>query len=331
MREGDYPPVVVTATDRGAFLPALALIQALAQNSLGTNLLLLAIGLLKREERRLLDLAASVCLDLQIVPMDPESLQGATLRSSHLSRAAYARLFLPETLPHLDRAIWLDADTVVLGDLAPLWTTDLQGALIAAVPDYFIAAEEIAATGSSRCAYFNSGVMLIDLARWRREGLQTRALGLMTQPDLICEDQSVLNRLCVGRVKLLDVRWNFHAGRFLEYSPAQRHIHPTILHFCGAKKPWREPVPFGNIFLGYLPVDDRMLVVKGFERQTLSRRAELIRRRLCGLLFLRQKHWRATVAAALVMLAERRLGWRGKIAVSLRAQSGRGGSGRASV
>lgn len=307
MRDGISRPVVVTAADRRAILPALALIQSLALNSQGTRLLLLAIGLVRQEESRLLDLATGAGLDLQIVPMDPACLQGATLRSSHLSRAAYARLFLPQTLLHLDRVIWLDADTLVLSDLVPLWETNLEGALIAAVPDDFIDAEEIAATGSRKGAYCNSGVMVVDLARWRRDGLQTQALELMTRPDLICEDQSVLNRLCVGQIKLLDARWNFHAGRFAEYMPAQRRVAPAILHYCGARKPWREPVPFGDVFLSYLPNAHRIRIAEGFERKSRFRRAKLLWRRLFGLVAFRKKHWRATAAAAVLKLAERRV------------------------
>src|SRR4051794_40377852 len=53
--------------------------------------------------------------------------------TSRMPAATYARLALPALLPHAAKALWLDADVLVTGDLERLWTTDLGGQDLLAV------------------------------------------------------------------------------------------------------------------------------------------------------------------------------------------------------
>jgi lipopolysaccharide biosynthesis glycosyltransferase len=299
--------LVATAVDTGGVSAVTALIRSLADNSPQTVLVILSIDLSGDEETLLRTVADRAGLTISIMPFDTRLLHGATLRSPHLSRAAYARLFLAECLPNEDRVIWLDADTVVLDDLAPLSQLDLGDNLVAAAPDLFIDEEDIIATGSRNGLYFNSGVMLINLALWRAEAISRSARVHMTAPDLVCEDQSVLNRLCAGRVLLLEHVWNFHAGRFAEYPASLRRVRPKVLHFCGQRKPWLGPMPFGRVYLRYLPEDIRKATITTFSHEPVLRRMELAQRRILGLLGARPKHWKAGQLALALAAAERRL------------------------
>ena len=47
----------------------------------------------------------------------------------------YARLLIPELKPDLDKAIYLDSDTIIMDDIKLLWDIDLEKYVYAAVPD----------------------------------------------------------------------------------------------------------------------------------------------------------------------------------------------------
>lgn len=267
------------------------MLRSVRRHSPDVDLIVLAIGLSCCEVQRI-EAQFPACSRWQVRPLDPRIFDAATINSRHLSRAAYAPLFLDDILPDRRRVIWLDADTIVLGDLSPLWVMDLDGGLIAATPDDFISEDELAATKTQAGSYFNSGVMVLDLENWRASGFGVRARARMLAGNLICEDQSVLNELARGRVTLLERTWNFHAMRFHEYRPGLRPPAPRIVHFCGQLKPWNAEVPFRRLFLDYLPTDHHRMVQIS-PRRSLLRRIELARRRLFGLLVGRSKHWRA--------------------------------------
>lgn len=319
-----HRPVIATAVDRHALIPLAAMLRSLQLNSPLVDVAVLAVGLSANDELRIKEMWRSAP-SLRIVRIDPQLLENAPVRSRHLTRTAYARLFLAEMLPDCDRVIWLDADTIVLADLSPLWQADMRSALIAAVPDDFISEEELAATGTKLGTYFNSGVMVVNLALWRLNKLGDAARALMHEPHLICEDQSVLNRLSRGRVNLLDRRWNFHASRFHEYDVMLRPHCPCIVHFCGQVKPWHERVPFQGLFLDFLPADLRPAVDAAMPTLPFLRRTELARRRMTGLILCRKKHWCA-------LIQQTKLAWTAAaLRLSLSERDSAGGGGNLSV
>lgn len=288
-----HRPLVATAADRRVLVPLVAMLRSLRRYSPGVDVIVLSVGLSADDERTLRAVAQGPEITLRIIRVEAALFARAHLNSSHLTRTAYAPLFLPDILPDRDRVIWLDVDTIVLADLFALWRMDLRSALVAAVPDDFISLEELEATGTVPGAYFNSGVMVIDLARWRRDAIASTATALMQDRRLICEDQSVLNMACRGKVLLLDRRWNFHASRFHEYPAALRPRKPAIVHYCGQRKPWHERVAFQRLFMDFLPADMRTAVTEAMPKVTVLRRLELARRRWFGMLVGRPKHWRA--------------------------------------
>ncbi len=110
--------------------------------------------------------------------------------------------------------MYLDADILVLDDLESLWETDLEGAVVGAVLDGLDPKLKHGDPGFEEVPrvqdYFNSGVLLIDLGRWREERISERALELLiNHPQSLFSDQDALNIVCDGRWKKLDPRWNF--------------------------------------------------------------------------------------------------------------------------
>ncbi|MCD8381441.1 MAG: glycosyltransferase family 8 protein [Clostridiales bacterium] len=166
----------------------------------------------------------------------------------------YYRLLAPQLLPEtLDRILYLDPDILVINPIRPLWETDLEGNLFAAA----------AHTGKTEIAndvnrirlqmeneYYNSGVLLIDMARGREEIKPEQIFQYATEhpKGLILPDQDILNVLFGDRIKPLDdYIWNYDARKYSNYqfrSYGESDVgwvmeHTAILHFCGKAKPWK--------------------------------------------------------------------------------------------
>jgi lipopolysaccharide biosynthesis glycosyltransferase len=164
-----------------------------------------------------------------------------------VSKMTFARLLIPKVFPDtVSRVLYLDTDILVLDDLKPLWEADLDGAILGAVLDnmdqYFKSDKPIFAgyEDAPRVQnYFNAGVLVIDLDRWRKEEVSAKALAYMNQhPQTPFMDQDAINFVCDGHWKKLDQRWNFHDcwnRRISNFSPYDR---PAIAHFVSYMKPW---------------------------------------------------------------------------------------------
>ncbi|MEQ1438036.1 glycosyltransferase family 8 protein [Fontimonas sp. SYSU GA230001] len=171
-----------------------------------------------------------------------------------ISRVMWFRVFLPELLPDVPRVLYLDCDTIVVRDLRPLFALDLEGACLGAVSNVFEPhmAQHARTLGlEDPRAYFNSGVLLLDLDAWRRADVAHRVLELARDPArrLVWPDQDALNIALAGRWKALHPRWNCQNSLyFFRHAPevfganqvAEATADPGILHFEGGDlaKPW---------------------------------------------------------------------------------------------
>lgn len=170
----------------------------------------------------------------------------STLR--HISTMTYARLLIPSILPEgVPRALYLDADLLVLEDLGPIWEMGLDGAVLGAVVDERI--DTYVKKGNTSLAgsplpqvrdYFNAGVLLIDLPRWREEHITEKAMEYLEQcPHSVYSDQDALNVACDGTWKKLDARWNYYQMDLKKpVSDLSDNQRPGIIHFHGWSKPW---------------------------------------------------------------------------------------------
>ena len=200
-------------------------------------------------------IARSRGAQLTILDVAPERDHGVDSASDYgrASTATYRRVFLSELLPELDRVLYLDADLIVRGDLAPLWQTDLQGAPAAAVADPWMATIEPMRALFPQ-GYFNAGVLLIDLGRWREEGVPKHFIEDIRRRQRAGEDplghqsdRTPLNEVLRGLWQPLSPRWNFTtylSPRLAEELaiPADEYTamvtDPVIVHFLGSHKPW---------------------------------------------------------------------------------------------
>jgi lipopolysaccharide biosynthesis glycosyltransferase len=142
----------------------------------------------------------------------------------YLKRSSLFRLRIEELLPpEVDRVLYLDADVLVRRPLAELWDTPLDGKLIGAVRDPtspWVSAvrgfpwREIGIPPTT--PYFNAGVMLIPLDRWRGAHVGERALALLRRHEFVHADQCALNAVLCLSWQPLDRRWNTQWAHLVE-------------------------------------------------------------------------------------------------------------------
>lgn len=174
----------------------------------------------------------------------------------YYSKTTYFRLFIPNLYPQYDKALYLDSDIVILDDIANLFNTDLGNNLVAAAPDDVIQfhpvfqayAEKVVGVADYH-RYFNAGVLLMNLHQLRRFKFQEKFVYLLDKIKFsVAQDQDYLNRLCKGRVKLVDRVWN----RMPIEDPKIRAEDVKLVHYNLAFKPWHfEDILYKEFFWMY--------------------------------------------------------------------------------
>ncbi len=174
----------------------------------------------------------------------------------YYSATTYFRLFLPNLYPQYDKVLYLDSDIVILDDIAKLYNTDMGDNLVAAAPDDVVISDPIfrdyaeKVVGVADCnKYFNAGVLLMNLHQLRKFKFQEKFTYVLERIKFeVAQDQDYLNRLCKGRVKILDRTWD----RMPIPDPKIRTEDVKLIHFNLAFKPWHfEDILYQEFFWMY--------------------------------------------------------------------------------
>ena len=171
-----------------------------------------------------------------------EKVKDKLYTRDYYTNTTYFRLFIANLYPQYNKAIYLDSDIVVLGDIAELYNQDIGDNLIAAAPDDVIQttkvfqeyAEKVVGVADYR-NYFNAGILLMNLDEFRRFDFQNKFLYLLeTIKFTVAQDQDYLNRLCKGKVKIIDKGWDKMPIGNDDFNEKDL----KIIHYNLADKPW---------------------------------------------------------------------------------------------
>ncbi|PWA69735.1 Glycosyl transferase, family 8 [Artemisia annua] len=171
----------------------------------------------------------------------------------------YARIYLGDILDQsVTRVIYLDSDIIVVDDIQKLWSVSLSGSTAIGAPVYchanftkyfterFWSDSSLSSVfdGKKPC-YFNTGVMVMDLVKWRKEDYRGRIEKWMEvqKEERIYDLGSLPPFLLVfgGDVAQIDHRWNQHGLGGNNKVHSCRTLHPgpiSLLHWSGKGKPW---------------------------------------------------------------------------------------------
>lgn len=199
-------------------------------------------------------------IDIEFIKVNAKDFKIYPLNRAHISIATYYRLAIHKLLPeNIDKVIYLDADLLVLDNIANLWNEDISDYVIAGAPDEGGISQIRRLNLAIQHNYINAGVCVMNLKKMRQLNLDHLYIeSLYKNYDLITlQDQDILNITFEKNIKRLHVKWNIQSRMFkyneLEYSYKEKELkeameNPGIIHYSDSQKPWqlssRHPVKY---------------------------------------------------------------------------------------
>lgn len=190
-----------------------------------------------------------------------EEILDMTVKVDRKSLSQYARIFMSRVLPKdLKRALYLDCDIIVNSSLNELWNMDLNNKTIGALKDAFSKQYRSNIGLQPNDIMFNSGVMLVDLERWRNLKIEEKVLNFIVKNNGVIQqgDQGALNAVLCKDVHCFEPKFN-SVSIFFDFSYKDMMIYrkppdfyneeqvreavnnPVIIHFTTSflsKRPW---------------------------------------------------------------------------------------------
>jgi len=217
---------IVTAFDESYIKLGSTLIASLIKHNNNIDIIVLDIGISFFSKNKLSSWAKSKNVDIKFIKITEKSFLKYFGSFVPDKFKYYARLFIPYIIPpQIDVILYLDADIICLSDFSEIFEINIGENIIASreditykrfdslvisqgntvIPNY----KELGIPGES--GYFNSGVMLIDLKKWKSELISHKVLDLtFNNPEhLFLPDQYGLNISLMNKWFNLDEKWNF--------------------------------------------------------------------------------------------------------------------------
>ena len=166
------------------------------------------------------------------------------------SAVYYYRAFIPIMFPLYRKAVYIDSDTILRGDIGELYDIDLGENVLAArrvpkvtdIPEFRDYVDN--ALNVPHEQYVNSGVQVMDLKKMRKLRYLSTMIDLIKKydADLVAPDQDYLNVILKGKIMHLEPIWNAEPVKDLPRNT-------KLVHFNLFNKPWHyKNVPCERIF-----------------------------------------------------------------------------------
>ena len=184
--------------------------------------------------------------------------------SGELSRASYFRLDIANILGEsIEKIIYLDCDLLVYDDIEKMWQLDMGGKPVAATCDLGIMASARVRKQKNKfiglpfdAPYFNAGVLMMDLKKWRDGNYAEAIIALATQNKYPNHDQDALNKFFMNNWQEIPLRWDVIPPVFnlflkivtkpdLRKKAIEAKLNPAIFHYAGGYKPWEYEIHNG--------------------------------------------------------------------------------------
>ncbi len=159
----------------------------------------------------------------------------------YYSKTTYFRLFISQMHPEYDKAIYIDSDTIVKGDISEFYNNELANNLVGACHEQAMVQTEVYGNyveknlGLNRYEFFNAGLLLINCKLFREECVLEQFMDLLTIYDCkVTQDEDYLNIICQNRVLWIVDSWNVEVYEEIKYKPEEINM----IHYIMWAKPW---------------------------------------------------------------------------------------------
>ena len=173
----------------------------------------------------------------------------------YYSKTTYYRLFIADMFPELEKAVYIDSDTIVLGDISKLYAFDVGKHALGACHEQAMVQADVYGTYVEKCigidrnSFFNAGVLLINCDYFRENKVLEQFMQLLAFYNFrVTQDEDYLNVICRDNVLFLPQCWNteMFGDVFVPLEEA------CIIHYIMTSKPWHyHDCQWGDLFWKY--------------------------------------------------------------------------------
>ena len=273
MKKAEVIPIFFTVDD--VYIPFLAVaLQSLIDNASDKNYYSIKILYtnISEENQAKINKYQKENVDIEFVDLNYyiNKVKDKLYTRDYYSATTYFRLFIPDLYPQYDKVLYLDSDIVVLSDIADLYNIDMEDNLVAAAPDDVIQTikvfqeyAELVVGVTDHKRYFNAGILLMNLDELRKFKFQDKFLYLLSKVKFsVAQDQDYLNRLCKGRVKLIENTWD----RMPIGGDTVKREDLHLIHYNLAFKPWHfEDILYKEYFWKYAQQTEFFDIIQGIK------------------------------------------------------------------
>lgn len=259
----------------------------------------IATGLDLEQKQKIVDFVHQHQSEIDFYDINADQLKGLTVpQNSYLSIAAYYRLFFPLLVPkQINKLLYVDCDIVVNGKLIDLYTVNLRNHPFGAVAEVNSTKNRPDLGIYEKGIYFNSGVMLMNIAEWKEQGITEKSLQFIQDyPEkLKYLDQDALNVVAEKNYYRLDSKFNVLPNDIPQYIFKRDYDYflkdKVIIHYTLKQtKPWSifSNHPYKNLYKFYFKRSpqskDKMFVdvemTPAFMRRLIRSRKKQIKKKL---------------------------------------------------
>jgi len=202
------------------------------------------------------DICETYGRNLLLVPFESIAYDLNITSTGRHIETVYAKIFFSR-IEGLNKILYLDSDTIVVGDLTELWNTDLSDFCMGMVETPSDRSRSVLNINPLN-QFFNDGVVLVNVEYCRDFGLIEKANKLIEDysgnPPVLSE--GILNAICQDSILSLKPQFNLMSG-FLEYAMSNAKYlssklsysveeiqfacsNPVVIHYLSAfyNRPW---------------------------------------------------------------------------------------------
>lgn len=247
---------IVFICDEEYAIPTAVAIKSIEETNKGKKSIYIVSPSLKEETKLFLKSLENNSTSINVLIYKKEVKEFA-IQGLHVSPAAIIKFDLPHIFRDKNKILYLDSDILVRGDITPLFSIDIENNYAAVVKDFkplTYKPSQLVKLNVLHTAYFNSGVMLLNLEKLRKDGIRDKLYKYRASGINYFMDQDALNVIFAENVKYLDLKWNtisstvgaFNKDELAEYyhlgqikSKSDIYDQAIIIHLTTKYKPWK--------------------------------------------------------------------------------------------
>ncbi len=294
--KGEAVKNIVYITDDGYVLPTKISIRSVVRNAGDARLAIHIVAVaLSDENRRILQALETENVTIRIRDV-PHVSDWLPVHHESIPDAALLKPRLQSILPDLERALYVDGDTILHQGFLGIFDVELEEVYAAVVMDMVRMRNDTWYREFGLTSYFNSGVMFLNLKRLRDDRIAER-FDIYFQRDDVPKtyfEQCAINAAFGGKVVFMGLQYNCLTAYRSRYgteevlaffqAKADDYESPAILHFASSPKPWVMPnAQDTDIWLKYVPSEDYLPILQRYCDASQKLNVDSMKQRIASL------------------------------------------------